>query len=75
MLAIETHSFATGHDFSNHAVEQALTKGAAEPSSSYLALLAGLALAVGMVVMLLNALRVGPAPALAGRPRHVQRRC
>jgi hypothetical protein len=27
--AIQTHNFATGHDLSNHAVDQALTKGAA----------------------------------------------
>jgi len=27
--AIETHSFAVGHDFSNHAVDNALTKGTA----------------------------------------------
>jgi len=27
--AIDTHHFATGHDFTNHAVEQALTNGSA----------------------------------------------
>ena len=62
VYAVETHNFAVGHDFSRHAVEQALTKGAANQIVAYLSLLAGLALVVGMVVVLLNSLRTGLLP-------------
>jgi hypothetical protein len=62
VYAIETHKFAVGHDLSRHAVEQALTKGAANQIVAYLSLLAGLALVVGMVVVLLNSLRTGLLP-------------
>jgi hypothetical protein len=57
--AITTHSFAVGHDFSNHAVDQALTKGAANVATEYLDLLAGLALAAGMIGIMVNSMRVG----------------
>jgi hypothetical protein len=57
--AIETHNFAVGHDFSSHAVDNALTKGAANVLTQYLDLLAGLALAIGMIAVMVNALRVG----------------
>jgi hypothetical protein len=60
--SIETHSFAVGHDFSNHAVDQALTKGTANVVVDYLDLLAGLALAAGMIGVMINALRVGLLP-------------
>jgi len=60
--AIETHSFAVGHDFSNHAVDQALTKGTANVAVDYLDLFAGLALAAGMIGVMINALRVGLLP-------------
>jgi hypothetical protein len=59
LLAIETHSFATGHDFSNHAVDQALAKSTPLVVSQYLDLLAGLSLAVAMGVIMVNAMRVG----------------
>jgi hypothetical protein len=59
VYAIETHQFAVGHDFSRNAVDQALTKGTANQIVAYLSLLAGLALVVGMVVVLLNAMRAG----------------
>jgi hypothetical protein len=62
VYAIETHNFAVGHDFSRHAVEQALTKGAANQIVAYLSLLAGLALVVGMVNVMLNSLRTGLLP-------------
>jgi hypothetical protein len=62
VYAVETHNFATGHDFSRHAVEQALTKSAGNQIVAYLSLLAGLALVVGMVVVLLNSLRTGLLP-------------
>jgi hypothetical protein len=57
--AIETHNFAVGHDFSSHAVDNALTKGTANVLAQYLDLLAGLALAIGMIAVMVNALRVG----------------
>jgi len=59
VYAIETHKFAVGTDHSRNAVEQALTKGAANQIVAYLSLLAGLALVVGMIVVLLNSLRTG----------------
>jgi hypothetical protein len=57
--AIETHNFATGHNFTNDAVDNALTKGTANVITDYLDLLAGLAFAAGMIGVMLNALRVG----------------
>jgi hypothetical protein len=57
--AIETHNFAVGHDLTNHAVDQALTKGTANIVTEYLDLLAGLALAAGMIATMVNAMRVG----------------
>jgi hypothetical protein len=59
VAAIETHKFATGTDLSNHAVENALTKGAANLVVDYLSLVAGLSLAVAMIVTMINAMRVG----------------
>jgi hypothetical protein len=60
--SIETHNFAVGHDFSSHAVDQALTKSAANMIVEYLDLLAGVALAAGMIGTMVNALRVGLLP-------------
>jgi hypothetical protein len=60
--AIETHNFAVGHDLSNHAVDQALTKGTANLVVDYVDLIAGLALAAGMIGVMINALRVGLLP-------------
>jgi hypothetical protein len=57
--ALLAHHFAVGHDFSGHAVEHALTNGTANVVSDYLDLLAGFALAAGMIVTLLGAMRVG----------------
>jgi hypothetical protein len=57
--SIRAHSFAIGHDFTSHAVEQALTKGAVNVGSQYLDLLAALALTTGMIVVSLNAIRAG----------------
>lgn len=61
--AIETHNFAVGHDFSNHAVDDALTKGTPNTIVDYLDLLAGLSFAAGIVGTAVNALRVGLLPA------------
>jgi hypothetical protein len=60
--AIQTHNFAVGSDHSHEAVENALTKGTANQVVQYIALLAGLALAVGLIVTMVNALRVGLIP-------------
>lgn len=60
--AFETHDFAVGHDHSNHAVNQALTEGALNTILQYLALLGGLALAVGLIATVVNALRTGLLP-------------
>jgi hypothetical protein len=60
--AIQTHKFAVGHDLTNHAVDQALTKGAANVIVDYIDLLAGLAFAAGMIAVMINALRVGLLP-------------
>jgi hypothetical protein len=59
LSAILTHRFLVGHDFSGHAVELALTKGTANILSDYLDLLAGLALAAGMIATMVGAMRVG----------------
>jgi hypothetical protein len=59
VLAFETHSFAVGHDFTNHAVDNALAKSTPNVVSQYLDLLAGLAVAIAMGVIVVNAIRVG----------------
>lgn len=64
--AIQTHKFAVGHDFTSHAVDQALTKGTLNLLVQYLDLLAGLALAVGMISTMLNSQRVGLLPKWLG---------
>jgi hypothetical protein len=60
--AIETHNFVVGHDYSNPAVERALTTGTVNTIADYVDLLAGLALAAGLVGAMINALRVGLVP-------------
>ena len=57
--AIETHKFAVGSNHTNSAVERALTTGTATALVDYLALIAGLVLAVGMIGLMINALRTG----------------
>jgi hypothetical protein len=64
--SIETHSFAVGHDFSSRAVDNALTKGAANVLTDYVDLLAGVALMAGMIGVMVNALRVGLLPRWMG---------
>jgi hypothetical protein len=59
VYAIETHKFAVGSDHSTAAVEHALQKGSANEIVAYLSLLAGLALVVGIIVVMLGALRAG----------------
>jgi hypothetical protein len=64
--AIETHHFVTSHDHSNHAVDQALTAGTANLVVDYVDLLAGVALAAGMIATMVNTLRVGLLPRWMG---------
>ncbi|HEX5224998.1 MAG TPA: hypothetical protein VFW29_07695 [Solirubrobacteraceae bacterium] len=64
--SIETHNFATSSDHSISAVEQALTKGAANQLVQYLSLFSGLALAAGMIVTAMAAQRVGLLPRWMG---------
>ena len=64
--AVETHKFAVGHDFSNHAVDQALTKGTLNVIVVYLALIAAVALAGGTIIVSMNAQRVGLIPRWMG---------
>jgi hypothetical protein len=64
--AIQTHKFAVGHDFSNHAVDQALTKGTVNVIIVYLALVSAVALAAGMIAVAMNAQRVGLIPRWMG---------
>ena len=60
--SLQTHSFAVGHDFSSTAVDNALTKGAANEITEYVDLIAGLALMAAMIAASLGALRVGLLP-------------
>jgi hypothetical protein len=57
--AIAAHDFVSGHDFTGHATEQALTQAATLQVTTYLGLLAGVSLTVGMVIVALSASRVG----------------
>jgi hypothetical protein len=66
VAAIETHKFAVGHDFSSHAVDQALTKATPNVIIVYLALVAAVALAAGVVAVSLNAQRAGLIPRWMG---------
>ncbi|HWJ49881.1 MAG TPA: hypothetical protein VNR42_02615 [Solirubrobacteraceae bacterium] len=64
--AVQTHNFAVGHDFSNHAVNHALTEGSVNITMEYIDLLAGLALAAGVIATMINALRTGLLPRWMG---------
>jgi hypothetical protein len=57
--AILTHDFAAGNDFSNHAVDYALTNAGVNVGMQYISLLAGLSLTVGMISASLGAMRAG----------------
>lgn len=59
VIAIETHRFAVSSDHSAAAVEKTLTTGSAVLIVEYVALFGGLAFTVGMVMLLINTLRVG----------------
>ncbi len=59
VTAILAHDFATGHDFSNRAVDRALSTSTAKVVIDYISLLAGLSLLVGMISASLGAMRAG----------------
>ncbi len=61
LLAIKTHNFVTGHDFSDHAVE-AVTHNGIYTALAYVTPVAGIALAAGMIMAMLGAVRVGLLP-------------
>ena len=61
LLAIKTHNFVTGHDFSDHAVE-AVTHNSIYTTLAYVTPVAGIALAAGMIMAMLGAVRVGLLP-------------
>jgi len=65
VLAIRTHDFATGHDHSNHAVE-AISHNTPYVVMAYLTPLAGIVLAAGMIMTMLNSVRVGLLPRWVG---------
>jgi hypothetical protein len=63
ILVIEAHKFATGGDFTNKAVDRALlTTGSGGIILGLLGLLAALALAVGMIAVMLGSMRAGLLP-------------
>jgi hypothetical protein len=57
--AVLTHNFIASTNHTNAAVEKTLTTGPAIEAVDYIDLLGGLALAIGMVTLMVNALRVG----------------
>jgi hypothetical protein len=60
ILAITSHKFAVGHDFSSHAVDRALlTSGALGVGLGLAGLFAALALAAGMGATMVGSMRVG----------------
>ena len=64
--AIETHKFAVGHDLTNHAVDQALTKSTPNVIVAYIGLSPGWRSPAGMIATMLNSLRVGLLPRWMG---------
>ncbi len=63
VLAIEAHKFATGHNFTNKAVEKALlSSGSTGITLGLLGLIAALALTVGMIAVSVGAMRAGLIP-------------
>jgi hypothetical protein len=63
LLAIETHNFAVGHNFTNEAADRALlSKGSANVILGSLGLFAALALAAGMIAIMMGSMRAGLLP-------------
>jgi hypothetical protein len=62
-LAVETHKFAVGHDFTNQAADRALlSNGSTNLILGSLGLFAALALAVGMIAIMMGSMRAGLLP-------------
>jgi hypothetical protein len=57
--AVNAHNFVTGHDFTTHAVEQALTKNTWYVVLGYVTPLAALSLVGGMITLMVSSVRVG----------------
>ncbi len=67
ILVIEAHKFTTGADFTNKAVDRALlTTGSGGIALGLLGLVAALALAVGMIGVMLGSMRAGLLPRWVG---------
>ncbi|HTA15200.1 MAG TPA: hypothetical protein VK781_10140 [Solirubrobacteraceae bacterium] len=67
ILVVEAHKFTTGGDFTNKAVDRALlTTGSGGILLGILGLVAALALAVGMIAVMMGAMRVGLLPRWLG---------
>jgi hypothetical protein len=64
--AIAAHNFLSGHDFTTHAVEHALTKNTAYEILGYVTPLAAIALVAGMVTLMVSTVRVGLQPRWMG---------
>lgn len=64
--AIEAHQFVNGHDFSDSAVQHALTTNTPTVITTYVAIAVTLAYAIGVGVVSINAMRVGLLPRLLG---------
>jgi hypothetical protein len=64
--AVASHNFTTGHEFTTHAVEHALTKNAAYEILGYITPLAAIALVVGMIATMFATVRVGLQPRWMG---------
>jgi hypothetical protein len=63
LLVVGAHKFVTGKDFSGSAVERALlTAGSVGVTMALIALLAALALAVGMIAVMVGSMRAGLLP-------------
>jgi hypothetical protein len=60
--AVRTHEFASGHNFTDHAVERAAYTGAANVTVEILSLLLPFLLVVGMLMVVIRATRVGLIP-------------
>jgi hypothetical protein len=65
ILAIRTHEFATGHDFSDHAVE-AVIHGGLYDAFRYVTPLVAISLAAGMIITMMGSVRVGLLPRWVG---------
>jgi hypothetical protein len=64
--ALNAHKFVNGHDFTTHAVEQALTKNTTYEILGYVTPLAALVLVGGTIALMVSSVRVGLQPRWMG---------